>query len=238
MGINQQESKKLAGERAVDFVQDGQIVGLGTGSTIYYALIALGREVSKGLDIRGVPTSIATEELALNLGIPIINLNTVSTVDVLMDGADEIDRDFNMIKGGGGALTREKLVALAANKRITVVDKGKLVSRLGENFLLPVEVLPFAWRQVMYKLTDLNCQPKLREREDKLFETDNGNYIVDCKFDGIDDAEELEKRIKLIPGVVESGLFVGITDILIIGSPQKIEVRFKPYKKTDKLKKV
>ena len=219
--------KKRAAERALDFVFNDQIVGLGTGSTISFALMELGKRVSEGLTIKGVPTSKATERIARELGIPIIPFNEVQNIDVVIDGADEIDSTFNMIKGGGGALTREKLIALAAHKRVIVVDCSKIVRRLGEKFSLPVEVLPFAWRSCSKKLEGLDCQPYLRQTDQSVFETDNGNYILDCKFDGINNAVELECEIKKIPGIVESGLFVGITDVLVVGFTNKIEIRFK-----------
>ncbi len=227
MKKTQQELKQRAGERAVDFIHDGHIVGLGTGSTVYFALQKLGRRISEGLRIKGVPTSRATEKIAQDFGIPVLSLNDIQTIDVVIDGADEIDIDFNMIKGGGGALTREKLVAIAAKKRVIVVDESKVVSRLGDAFLLPVEILPIAWKLVCSKLESLNCQPMIRRKTSEMFETDNGNYIIDCKFNGIVDAIKLEKQIKLISGVVESGLFLGIADVLVVGFSNRVEVSFK-----------
>jgi ribose 5-phosphate isomerase A len=227
MEKRQQELKKRAAERAVDFVQDGHIVGLGTGSTIYFALQKLGRRVAEGLNIKGVPTSKATEHIAIELKIPIVYLNDVDSIDVVIDGADEIDANFDMIKGGGGALTREKLVAIIAKRRVIVVDEGKLVPRLGEAFLLPIEILPIAWKMVCRQLESKDCQPILREHNASPFETDNGNYIVDCKFKGIEDAATLERELKLISGVVEVGLFIGLADAVVIGRSDRVEVKFK-----------
>src|SRR6185295_9670138 len=154
------EAKKRAAERAVEFVADGQIVGLGTGSTSRYAIEALGRRVSEGLRIQGVATSEATAQMARGLGVTILDLNDVPAIDLAIDGADEVDEDFNMIKGGGGALTREKLVALASKKRIFIVDETKLVKRLGERWALPVEVLPFSWKHASSKIAELGCDPQ------------------------------------------------------------------------------
>jgi ribose 5-phosphate isomerase A len=227
MERSQKDLKYRAAIQAIDFIHPGQIVGLGTGSTVYFALVELGRRVREGLDIVGIPTSEATERIAREFGIPIVPLTEIQEVDVVIDGADEIDEKFNMIKGGGGALTREKLVALAGKNRVIIIDESKLVLKLGSKSRLPIEILPYAWAQVEKKLKDLNCRPTLRRNEDKIFETDNGNYIFDCQFKEINHPVELDKRIKLISGVVESGLFLGIADILIIGSSGKVEVRFR-----------
>jgi ribose 5-phosphate isomerase A len=220
--------KQQAAERALDLVRDGQVVGLGTGSTAKFAIEGLGRLVREGLSVKGVPTSIATERLARELAIPLVNLNEAGVIDVTLDGADEVDPDFNMIKGGGGALTREKLVALASVKRIILVDESKLVSRLGQSRLLPIEVLPFAWTLAARLLTGLGCVASLREHDGVPFVTDNGNHILDCAFGPIEDAATLEKRIKLLPGVIECGLFIGIADTLVIGFDDRVEVRERP----------
>jgi ribose 5-phosphate isomerase A len=219
--------KKRAAERAVEFIRDGQLVGLGTGSTTLFALQTLGTKVREGMKITGVPTSKHTETIAREFGIPLTDLNQVEKLDIVIDGADEVDNDFNMIKGGGGALTREKLVAISANLRVNVVDEEKLVSRLGKGFAVPVEVLPFAWSLSARLLKELGCNPKLREKDGRVFATDNDNYILDCKFDGIEDVAELEKSIKLVPGVLECGLFVGICDVIIVGFDNRAEVRYR-----------
>lgn len=219
------QAKQRAAERAIEQVRDGQVIGLGTGSTAKFAIEGLARRVREGLSIRGVPTSIATERMATQLGISLVPLNDAGTIDATFDGADEVDPDFNMIKGGGGALTREKLVALASKKRVILVDESKLVSRLGESRLLPVEVLPFAWTLSARLLSEMGCVPSLREEAGKPFLTDNGNHILDCAFGAIEDAPALEKRIKLLPGVIECGLFIGIADTLVIGFDDRIEIR-------------
>lgn len=211
--------KRIAAERAViDFVRDGQVIGLGTGSTAAFALEKLGQLVAEGLKIRGVPTSRQTELRAMELGIPLIEFNEVERIDVTIDGADEIDPEFNMIKGGGGALTREKLVAMASEREVIVVDSSKRVSRLGQSRPVPVEVLPFGWRLAARSLGQLGCSPKLRQQAGAPFLTDNGNYILDCDFGPISDPAELERRLKLLPAVVECGLFIGLAHTLIIGS--------------------
>lgn len=221
----QDDAKRRAGERAAEFVSDGQLVGLGTGSTTKFAVEKIGQMVQSGLDIKGVPTSRATERLALDLGIPLLDLNEVIKLDIAIDGADEVDPGFNMIKGGGGALTREKLVALAASKRVFVVDDTKLVEHLGQTRLLPVEVLPFAWSLSARLLVATGCNVLLRKDGEKVFETDNGNYILDCEYGPIGDAAGLEKRIKLLPGVVECGLFISMADTLVIAYDDRVEVK-------------
>ena len=221
-------SKKRAAENALNLIRDGQIVGLGTGSTAKFAIEGLGRLVREGLSVKGVPTSIATERMAIQLGIPLVDLNDAGTIDITLDGADEIDPDFNMIKGGGGALTREKLVALASTKRVILVDESKLVSRLGVSRQLPIEVLPFSWTMSARLISGLGCLANLRRQGEMPFVTDNGNHILDCEFGPIEDAAKLEKLIKLLPGVVDSGLFIGIADTLVIGFDDRVEIRERP----------
>ena len=220
--------KQRAAENALDLIRDGQVVGLGTGSTAKFAIEGLARLVREGLSIKGVPTSIATERMARDLGIPLVGLNEAGTIDITLDGADEVDPDFNMIKGGGGALTREKLVALASTKRVILVDESKLVSKLGVSRLLPIEVLPFAWTMSARLLAGLGCVAHLRRLGEEPFVTDNGNHILDCEFGPIEDAEALEKRIKLLPGVIDCGLFIGIADTLVIGFDDRVEIRERP----------
>lgn len=224
----QDEAKKRAAERAVEFVGDGQIIGLGTGSTSRYAIEALAQRVREGLRIQGVATSEATAQKARALGITVLDLNDVSAIDLTIDGADEVNAAFNMIKGGGGALTREKLVALASKRRVFIIDETKLVNRLGEGWPLPVEVLPFSWQHARTRIAQLDCEPLLRMSGERPFETDNGNYILDCRFEGIDEPRHLERCLKLIPGVVECGLFIDIADVLVIGWPDRVEVRERP----------
>ena len=216
--------KQQAAERALEFVRDGQIVGLGTGSTAEQATRGLARRMQHGLRITGVPTSEATTRLARELGIPLRDLNDVDAIDVTIDGADEVDPFFHLIKGGGGAHTREKLVARATRLEVIVVDSGKLVRRLGEAFPLPVEVLPFGWRTAQRGLEALGCTATLRGGEATSFRTDNGNPLLDCRFDGIDDPPALERAIKALPAVVESGLFIGLTGALVVAGPDGVQV--------------
>lgn len=221
------DAKKRSAERAIEFVSDDQVVGLGTGSTARFAIEGLARRVREGLRIKGVPTSIATAQMARERGIALADLNEIPSIDITIDGADEVDDDFNMIKGGGGALTREKLVALASARSVIIVDETKLVKTLGAKWPVPVEVLPFAWRYSSAKLEALGSKPTLRLKDEKPFETDNGNYILDCQFGPIADAAALEKEMKLVPGVVECGLFIAIANLLVIGSDDRVEIKEK-----------
>lgn len=226
-----QNPKEVAGRKAAELVEDGMTVGLGTGSTVHFTLLALGERISgERISIRGVPTSIDTEKKAREFGIPLATLDEVDHLDFTIDGADEIDGDFNMVKGGGGALLREKIVASISHREAIVVGVNKVVRRLGTTFALPVETVPFALATVKRALVHLGCIPKLRERDKKPFVTDNGNYILDCTFkQGIADAPKLERAIAMIPGAVESGLFIGLAHVLIIGNDDgTCEVRQKP----------
>ena len=208
--------KQLAGERAVDYVEDGMVVGLGTGSTAYFAIQRIGKRVKQGLCIRGVSTSEQSHELALKLGIPLTDLSEVDRIDLTIDGADEVDPAFNLIKGGGGALFREKIIASLSRTEIVVIDETKARDRLGA-FPLPVEVVPFGWQVTRKRLEGLGCRTDLRLRDGGPFVTDNGNYIVDCAFGRIDDPPALEARIIPICGVVECGLFIGLAHRIVIG---------------------
>jgi ribose 5-phosphate isomerase A len=224
MDMDRSSYKHQAAERALEFVQNGQTVGLGTGSTAEHAIRGLGIRVSQGLRVTGVPTSEASTRLARELGIALVDLNDVESIDVTIDGADEVDPQFNLIKGAGGALTREKLVARATRRQIIVVDSSKLVPVLGATYPLPVEVLPFGWRMAQRGLASLGCETVLRTAGDGPLVTDNGNYVIDCRFGGIADPASLEAAIKQLPGVVECGLFVGLTDTLVVAGPNGITV--------------
>jgi len=210
--------KRLAAERAVDHIRGGMVVGLGTGSTVYYAIRRLGELVRAGLEVRCIPTSGETEELAREHGLPLADFSRVGQLDLVIDGADEVDPGCNLIKGGGGALLREKLVASAGRRVIITVDETKLVERLG-TFPLPVEVIPFGWQVTLRRLEELGCRAALRLQAQggKPFLTDNGNYIVDCRFGEIADPARLEQVIDAIPGVAECGLFIGLADEVIVG---------------------
>ncbi|GFR37623.1 ribose-5-phosphate isomerase A [Insulibacter thermoxylanivorax] len=210
------DAKRIAAERAADYIQDGMVVGLGTGSTAYWAIQRIGQRVQEGLRIRAIATSNASEKQAKELGIPLISFADVQEIDLTIDGADEVDPNFQLIKGGGGALLREKIVASSSSKFIVIVDDSKLVGRLGR-FPLPIEIVRFGYEATIHKLRELGCEPVLREVEGKAYITDNGNYIVDAYFGAIADPKELESKLNMIPGVVENGLFVDMADRVIAG---------------------
>jgi ribose 5-phosphate isomerase A len=212
--------KETAGRQAAELVEDGMTVGLGTGSTVYFTLVRLAERIeNEGLSIRGVPTSEDTAEKARAFGIPLASLDEVEVIDLTIDGADEIDAQFCLIKGGGGALLREKVVAYISKREAIVVGRDKVVERLGTTFRLPVEVTPFARPMVVRAITSLGAEPQLRtEGSGGPYHTDNGNEILDCVFpDGISDPATLEADLDRIPGVVESGLFVGLAQICFVG---------------------
>ena len=212
--------KRLAAEAAAELVEDGMRVGLGTGSTVAHVLERLAERVrDEGLSIVGVPTSLDTEEKARALGLRLAGLEEVEELDLTIDGADEIDGEFRMIKGGGGALLREKVIASISRREAIVVGAGKVVERLGRAFPLPVEVVPFARPVVCRRIRALGATPLLRVQEGGgSYRTDNGNEILDCRFeDGIADPEALERALAAIPGVVESGLFLGLAHVLVVG---------------------
>ncbi|HJP00934.1 MAG TPA: ribose-5-phosphate isomerase RpiA [Planctomycetota bacterium] len=212
--------KEVAGRQAAQLVESGMTVGLGTGSTVAFTLLGLAERIEQeGLEMRGVPTSIDTETRSRELGIPLTTLEDVERLDLTIDGADEIDGDFQMIKGGGGALLREKVVASISERVAIVVGREKVVERLGLSFLLPVEVVPFALPTVSRELRRLGCEPVLRlDGPSAPFCTDNGNRILDCRFaEGIADAPALERELARLPGVVESGLFIDLAHTALIG---------------------
>ena len=218
--------KKAAALRAAEFVRDGMVVGLGTGSTAKHLIIALGEKVRAGMKLRGVPTSHETAELARQQGIPLIDRDNAWIIDVAIDGADQVDPNFNLIKGGGGALLKEKIVAASAKQFIVMVDHTKRVPVLGGSFPLPIEVVPFGWGSTSRKIEALTkSRVVLRERNDAPFKTESGNLIVDVHIDRIEQPRELEIALNHIPGIVETGLFVDRTDILIIGTPQGAEIQ-------------
>lgn len=222
-------AKEAAGRRAAELVRDGMTLGLGTGSTVRFTLERLAERIrEEGLSVRGVPTSEDTAGKARDLGIPLVGLDEVEGIDLTIDGADEVDPAFHLIKGGGGALLREKVVAAASAREAIVIDRAKLVERLGLAFLLPVEVVPFARPTVARRLRRLGAIPAVRmEDSGRPYRTDNGNEILDCRFpDGIADPARLERELNQIPGVVENGLFVGLAHVLVIGSEDgSVEVR-------------
>lgn len=211
-------AKKLAAEAAVQHIEDGMIIGLGTGTTSYFAIHRIAQRVQQGLRIQAVSSSTRSEGLARELGIPLLPLSAVSGIDLTIDGADEVDPGLNLIKGGGGALLREKILAMSSTRFIVIADESKRVPRLGR-FPLPVEIVPFAANLTLAKLRALGCEPVLRTVDGTEYSSDNGNFIADCAFGEIADPQELEARINAIAGVVENGLFTGMASAVIFAAP-------------------
>ena len=216
--------KQLAAEAAVEYVKDGMIVGLGTGSTTEFAVKKLGEKVRNGLAIKGIPTSVVTKKLAEEEAIPLIDFSETMYIDITIDGADEIDKDLNMIKGGGAALLREKIVASVSREEIIIVSSEKYVNQLG-SFPLPVEVIPFGGQVIFNQLETMGGSPDLRLNQGQPLLTDQGNYILDCRFRQIIDAVQLEQRLNMIPGVVENGLFTALCSRMIMADGEKIIVK-------------
>ena len=219
-------AKKRAALEAVKHLKDGFTLGLGSGSTAAYAIREIGRKIQQeDLRILGIPTSYQALLLAVDCGIPLTTLNEHPELDLTIDGADQIDKAFNLIKGMGGALTREKIVASASKQLVIVADETKLVEKLGTNHPVPVETLPFALSTVMSKVREMGGRPVLREGKGKVgpVVTDNGNFIVDVDFGLINAPKELNSRLKLIPGVVETGLFIEMANIIYVGKPASVE---------------
>ncbi|MCM0593278.1 MAG: ribose-5-phosphate isomerase RpiA [Gloeotrichia echinulata IR180] len=213
--------KQEVGKAAAALVKSGSIVGLGTGSTTAYTIQFLGERLASGelKDIVGVPTSFQSEVLAKQYGVPLTTLDAIDHIDIAIDGADEVDPQKNLIKGGGAAHTREKVVDYLANQFIVVVDSGKLVERLGSSFPVPVEVIPMAITPVTNAIIQLGGKPELRMGVKKAGPviTDQGNFVLDVRFDSIDDPVNLEKTLNNIPGVLENGIFVNCADLVLIG---------------------
>jgi len=239
--LSQDELKKMVGYKSVDdYVKSGMVVGLGTGSTAYFAVERVGEKLKSGelKDIVCIPTSVRTKEQAEELGIPLVTLDTHSKLDVAIDGADEVDPDLNLVKGGGGALLREKMVEVCADKFIVIVDESKLCDGLGPGFPVPVEIVPFCHEHTIRTVADLpscaGCAPVLRMGSssnnqvdgDEIAVTDNGNYIVDLHFkEPIQDAPKMANEIKNVVGVVDHGLFCGLTTAVIIAGSDGISVK-------------
>ena len=222
-----EDAKRRAASEAAGYVEDGFVVGLGSGSTAAYAIREIGRRVrEEGLRVLGVPSSYSAFLLAVKSGIPLTTLNEHPILDLDIDGADQIDRRLNLIKGMGGALTREKIIAASSRKFIVVADETKLTSSLGEGQPIPIEILPFALPLVIDRIRRIGGRPKLRERKDGSgpYITDNGNFILDVDFGAVDEPAKLEMRLKGIPGVIETGLFLGMAQEAIIGTKDGIKV--------------
>lgn len=215
--------KEIAGKIAADYITDGMIVGLGTGSTVSYAIKEIGERIKKGLKIKAVSTSKSTSIMAQKLNIPLLSIDQVDSIDLTVDGADEIDTNFNGIKGGGGALLIEKIIASISRENIWVIDSNKMVNKLGA-FPLPIEVVPYAVSTVMKKLEKKNFKPILRKLNNMNFITDNNNYIIDLNLGHIKDPKCLEIELNMIPGVIENGLFLNTVDTVIVGKSSEYEI--------------
>lgn len=224
------QEKELAARASLQFVSDGDVVGLGSGSTAAYAVRFLGERVRTGLKIRGVSTSVQTQNLAACAGIPLTTLEQVQQIDVTIDGADEFDRELRLIKGGGGALLREKIVASATRLQIIIADSSKQVIVLGK-FPLPVEVIRFAERLVSKKISALGATVRLRkDKAEEPFITEQGHHILDCHFGQIPDPSALAHTLSEIPGVVEHGLFINLVDVVLLGKGSEVlELRREPH---------
>ncbi|MDH7569710.1 MAG: ribose-5-phosphate isomerase RpiA [Armatimonadota bacterium] len=223
------EAKRRAGEAAAEMVADGMVVGLGTGSTVYYMLMKLAERCRKGLRVVGVPTSLATERIAREQGIPLAESWT--SVDLVIDGADEVDPHLNLIKGMGGALLREKVVAQSAARMVVIADESKVVQHLGTLSPLPVEVLPFGWEATVERVKALGLQPLPRRRDGELARTDNGNYLLECRAGAIEHPHELAAALDSIAGVIGHGLFLDLATSAVIGSPDGVRMLHRPRKR-------
>lgn len=210
-----EELKKIVGEKAAEYVKDGMTVGLGTGSTAHYMILSLGERAKSGLNISCVATSLASEKTAREVGLKIVDFKDIEKIDIAIDGADEMDPSLNLIKGGGGALLREKIIEDFSEKLIIIADQSKKVDLLGA-FKVPVEVVQFAWQLTRKEIEKMGSVTKLREKEGQIFVTDNGNFILDCDFGLIKDPAALCKDLNRIPGVVENGIFSGMADVALI----------------------
>lgn len=227
--IDRERQKRAAAEKAVEFAQSGMRLGLGTGTTARHVLDVLGEKLASGAlrDIAGVPTSKATAEYARRRGIPLLELHDAPELDLAIDGADEVDPQLDLIKGLGGALLWEKIVESAAARFVVVVDESKLVTRLGEKSALPVEVVPFGALALLPFFRSLGAEPRLREEGDGMpFHTDGGHYMVHLTFPGgMSSATQIEAALRARPGVIETGLFLGMADVAVIAGDAGIEVR-------------
>lgn len=216
------KEKEAAARASLQFVKDGQVLGLGTGSTATHFIKLLGEQVKNGLRVRGIPTSVRSRELAQGLGIPLTTLDECQEIAVTVDGADEVDPELRLIKGGGGALLREKIVASATRQMVVVADATKQVQKLGK-FPLPVEVIKFAQALVAKRISALGAQVQLRMGADgKPFLTDENNHILDCRFGEIHDPVALARQLSDMPGVVEHGLFIGFASVVLMARGSEI----------------
>jgi ribose 5-phosphate isomerase A len=233
MNVDRDQLKRMAALRAIEEVEDGMVVGLGTGSTAAFVVEGLAARVAAGLRVVGVPTSERTAAQARRLGIPIATFAEHQRLDLTIDGADEVQLgSLDLIKGLGGALLREKIVAAASNRLIIVVDQEKLVERLGEHTPVPVEVTQFGWQATATALTKLGCLPERRYTiGEQPYVTDGGNFILDCRFGPLTDPDTVEQQLAMTVGTVENGLFVGRTSVVVVASTTGVEVLFPPGEK-------
>lgn len=215
--------KATAARAAVEYIEEGMIVGLGTGSTAAFAIEEIGRLVADGFELFGIPTSLRAEALAIKYHIPVLSLDSAERIDITIDGADEFDPYLQLIKGGGGALLREKIIAYNTERNIIIADSAKKVSRLGA-FPLPVETVPFATSQIITLLKDAGLKPELRKEDDQPFLTDEGNYILDLNIGNVSNISMLEDELLHIPGIVDTGLFLSTTDIVICATGSEVEI--------------
>lgn len=224
--LTQDEIKKLTGEHAAQLVQNGMTAGIGSGSTVYWLIEALGKRIKEGLSFRAVPTSRQTAEHLAKYNIETIELDSDTSIDITIDGADEIDPQLQLIKGGGGMLLQEKIVASASKQLVIIADHTKLVNKLGK-FPLPIEVIPWGWKYLQHELEEqFIIKTVLRQSNGKIYLTDHGHYILDCYFEVINDPAALNSELNDIPGVVENGLFVNMASKIIIGYPDgKIQAK-------------
>lgn len=222
--------KQIAAEKACEFLSDGMIIGLGSGSTVYFFLKKLGALAKTGLKITGVSTSNSTTSIALSYNIPLISIDEADKIDLMIDGADEIDEQFNGIKGGGGAVLFEKIVASISKKIIWVVDSSKLVKTLGA-FPLPVEAICFGYTQTLKKLEKAGFNPSLRMNNGSIFQSDGNNYIIDLNLGKIKKPALLAEEIKSFTGIIESGLFLNAPDKVIVGYKDKVNILENKFKK-------
>lgn len=217
------EKKRIAGQKATEYIKDGMILGLGTGSTAYYMIKNVGELVQIGMNLKAVASSKSTENLANELHIPLVQIDEIDRIDLCIDGVDEIDKHFNAIKGGGGALFREKIIANLANEVIWIMDDSKLVDSIGA-FPLPIEILPYGYTQVIRKLKEYSLNPIIRMKDGNVFITDNGNYIVDLHIGNLMDINDVYNKVNVITGVLEIGLFINMCSRIIIGTDKGVKV--------------
>jgi ribose 5-phosphate isomerase A len=219
------DAKRIAAEKAASYVENDMIVGLGTGSTVFHAIHKLGEMVKGGLRIRTVSSSVESQKIARDLKIPTVDFSEISAVDIYVDGADEVDENHYLIKGGGGALLREKIIAFHSRRYIVIADESKLVKQLGK-FALPVEVVPFALSLTLASIGELGPIVAVRQKDGKDFITDNGNLIADCHFGIIPDPELLNQKLHAIPGVVETGIFLNslVSEVVVGYNDGRVQV--------------